>query len=148
MDRMHTKLISRMCIWLSKYLMLTIELMVRLNYTIIPSITLYKNSSFWVSPKPFSEIALCYNKGCIYWSVITIAQVTDINKKVPTAMLTLPRISSGILLASFRTWSKDPPSYRPMERLTNRGFSFTRKNTHKRHGLGQPTRVKKWIKFF
>jgi hypothetical protein len=27
-----------------------------------------------------------------------------------TAMLTLPRISSGILLASFNTWSSEPPS--------------------------------------
>ena len=56
-------------------------------------------------------------------------------QKVPTAMLTLPRISSGILLASFRTWSKEPPSYRPMERVTNGGLSFTRKSTQKRQGL-------------
>lgn len=27
-----------------------------------------------------------------------------------TAMLTFPRISSGILLASFNTWSREPPS--------------------------------------
>lgn len=29
-----------------------------------------------------------------------------------TAMLTFPRISSGILLASFNTWSREPPSCR------------------------------------
>lgn len=28
-----------------------------------------------------------------------------------TAMLTFPRISSGILLASFNTWSREPPSW-------------------------------------
>lgn len=28
-----------------------------------------------------------------------------------TAMLTFPRISSGILLASFSTWSREPPSW-------------------------------------
>lgn len=34
-----------------------------------------------------------------------------------TAMLTFPRISSGILPASFRTWSKDPPSCRDTSHL-------------------------------
>lgn len=31
--------------------------------------------------------------------------------EIPTAMLTLPSICSGILPAFFRDWSREPPSY-------------------------------------
>ena len=42
-----------------------------------------------------------------------------------TAMLTLPRISSGILLASFNTWSREPPSSR-----ANKGYNITPRGSY------------------
>lgn len=46
-----------------------------------------------------------------------------------TAMLTFPRISSGILPASFRTWSRDPPSCRDMSHHYALRFHFRKTNS-------------------
>lgn len=45
--------------------------------------------------------------------------------ELPTAMLTLPRICSGILLPFFSDWSREPPSFRPQGRETCRASTIS-----------------------
>ena len=65
-----------------------------------------------ISPRELTRMLDGFTSRCMIWCFSR-----RYARPRRTAMLTLPRISSGILLASFNTWSREPPSMCYMQML-------------------------------